>query len=166
MRARQESCCFTGHRPAKLPWRYDESDPRCQTLKRRLWDAVELAYEQGFRHFLCGMAQGCDFYFCEAVLNLKKLRPDITLEAAVPCPSQADRWPADQRERYERLLAACDYETMVSAEYSPSCMLRRDRYMVDHASLLIAAFDGSAGGTRYTVEYALKRGLSIVDLPI
>ena len=29
MRARQESCCFTGHRPGKLPWRYNEFDPRC-----------------------------------------------------------------------------------------------------------------------------------------
>lgn len=37
---------------------------------------------------------------------------------------------------------------------------------MDHASLLIAAFDGSAGGTRYTVEYAMRRGLEIVDLPI
>ena len=33
-------------------------------------------------------------------------------------------------------------------------------------SLLIAAFDGSVGGTRYTVEYALRRGISIVDLSI
>ena len=55
---------------------------------------------------------------------------------------------------------------MVSDHYTSSCMQRRDRYMVDHASLLIAAFDGTAGGTRYTVEYALSRGLSIVDLPI
>ena len=38
--------------------------------------------------------------------------------------------------------------------------------MVDHASLLIAAFDGSAGGTRYTMEYAMNRGVSVVDLPI
>ena len=38
--------------------------------------------------------------------------------------------------------------------------------MVDHASLLIAAFDGTPGGTRYTVEYALRRGLTVVDLPI
>ena len=45
-------------------------------------------------------------------------------------------------------------------------MQRRDRYMVDHASLLIAAFDGSAGGTRYTVEYALRRLVSVVDIPI
>ena len=166
MRARQESCCFTGHRPAKLPWGYHETDPRCLTLKRRLRDAVEIAYEQGYRHFLCGMAQGCDLYFCECVLEMRSLHPDVTLEAAIPCPTQADAWPAAQRERYQRLVSACDYETMVSDRYSSSCMLRRDRYMVDHASLLIAAFDGSAGGTRYTVEYALKRGLSVVDLPI
>jgi len=54
----------------------------------------------------------------------------------------------------------------VSACYTPACMQRRDRYMVDHAALLIAAFDGSPGGTRYTVEYAMRRGLEIVDLPI
>ena len=166
MRARQESCCFTGHRPAKLPWRYDETDLRCRALKDRIRDAVEGAYEQGYRHFLCGMAQGCDLYFCECVLELRQRHPDVTVEAAIPCPTQADAWPADQRERYRRLVEACDYETMVSAQYSSGCMLRRDRYMVNHASLLIAAFDGSSGGTRYTVEYALNRGLGIVDLPI
>ena len=31
---------------------------------------------------------------------------------------------------------------------------------------MIAAFDGSAGGTRYTVEYAMRRGVSIVDVDI
>ena len=166
MRARQESCCFTGHRPGKLPWRYNEFDPRCLKLKRRIADAVELAYEQGFRHFLCGMAMGCDLYFCEAVLALREHHPDVTVEAAIPCPTQADAWPPAQRERYDRLVAACDFETMVSGQYTSTCMLRRDRYLVDHASLLIAAFDGTSGGTRYTVEYALNQGLAIVDLPI
>ena len=166
MRARQESCCFTGHRPGKLPWRYNEFDPRCLKLKRRIADAVELAYEQGFRHFLCGMAMGCDLYFCEAVLALRERHPDVTVEAAIPCPTQADAWPPAQRERYDRRVAACDFETMVSGQYTSTCMLRRDRYLVDHASLLIAAFDGTSGGTRYTVEYALNQGLAIVDLPI
>ena len=81
-------------------------------------------------------------------------------------PTQANAWPPDQRARYQALVARCDYETLVSARYTPSCMQRRDRYMVDHASLLIAAFDGSAGGTRYTVEYAMRQKISIVDLPI
>ena len=81
-------------------------------------------------------------------------------------PTQADSWPAAQRQRYRALVESCDFETMVSSVYSSSCMQRRDRYMVDHASLLIAAFDGSAGGTRYTVEYAMRRGLDVVDLAI
>ncbi len=166
MRARQESCCFTGHRPAKLPWRFHEEDPRCLQLKRRLADAVELAYREGFRHFLCGMAQGCDLYFCEAVLDLREHYPDITVEAAIPCPTQADTWPAAQRERYRRLLERCDLETMVSDQYTSGCMQRRDRYMVDHASLLIAVFDGTAGGTQYTLQYAMSRGLDIVDIPV
>ena len=33
---REQSCCFTGHRPDKLPWGENESDPRCLALKRRL----------------------------------------------------------------------------------------------------------------------------------
>ena len=115
MRAKQESCCFTGHRPDKLPWRYDEQDPRCAALKRRIADAVESAYAEGFRHFLCGMALGSDLYFCESVLALREKHPEITLEAAIPCPTQADAWPPDQQARYRRLLDACDAETMVSS---------------------------------------------------
>ena len=160
------SCCFSGHRPNRLPWGSRESDERCLDLKGTLADTLEDLYGRGFRHFICGMALGCDFYFAEAVLALRELHPDVTLEAAIPCPTQADAWPAAQRERYARLVASCDFETMVSDHYTSSCMQRRDRYMVDHASMLIAAFDGTAGGTRYTVEYALNRGLTIVDLPI
>ena len=166
MRGRPSSCAFTGHRPAKLPWGYREEDPRCLALKRRIRDAVESAYEEGYCHFLCGMAQGCDLYFCEAVLALRERYPEVTVEAAIPCPTQADAWPEAERDRYRELVARCDMETMVSDTYSSTCMQRRDRYMVDHAMLLIAAFDGTAGGTRYTVEYALRRGIEIVDVSI
>lgn len=166
MPARQESCCFTGHRPGKLPWRFQEEDPRCLRLKQRITDAVESAYEMGYRHFICGMALGCDTYFCEAVLALRQRCPDVTVEAAVPCPTQADGWTRDQQVRYRALLEACDLETVVSAQYTVGCMKRRDRYMVDHAALLIAVFDGTAGGTRYTIQYAMQRGLEIVDLQV
>ena len=160
------TCCFTGHRPGKLPWRYNEEDLRCVSLKARIADAVEAAYQEGFRHFLCGMALGCDLYFCECVLRLRQMHPDVTVEAAIPCPSQAEGWPAEQRLRWQRLVAACDYETMVQQQYSPGCMQRRNRYMVDHASLLIAVHDGLPGGTRRTIEYALRRGIGIVDIPV
>ena len=166
MRARQESCCFTGHRPNKLPWGYHEEDPRCAELKKRMSHVLEAVYQEGYRHFICGMAQGCDTYFCECALALRQIHPDVTVEAAIPCPTQAAAWPAADRRRYEHLVAQCDFETVVSAQYSSSCMQRRDRYMVDHASLMIVAFDGSSGGTFYTVQYALRRGLELIDLSI
>ena len=166
MRIRQETCCFTGHRPSKLPWHYNEKDPRCLSLKRRITSAVEAAYEEGFRHFLCGMALGCDLYFCETVLALRNAHLDVTVEAAIPCPTQTDRWPAAQKIRYQKLLDACNLETLVSSQYTSCCMRRRDRYMVDRSSLLIAAFDGTPGGTSYTIQYAMGQGVTVVDLPV
>lgn len=163
---REESCCFTGHRPEKLPWGGDETDQRCLTLKARIRDAVERAYNSGYRHFICGMAKGCDFYFCEAVLALRDERPGITVEAAIPCESQPDRWKEADRLRWRSLIDQCDFETMVQHYYDRGCMHRRDRYMVDRSARLIAAFDGLPGGTQYTVVYAMRHGVDveIIDL--
>ena len=164
MRGKPITCCFTGHRTNKLPWGDQEGDPRCLRLKARLLDAVRSAYDNGFRHFICGMALGCDFYFAEAVLSLRAEHPEITLEAAIPCPTQSDSWAAAEQERYRRLLSCCDYETLVQDHYSPGCMQRRNRYMVDHSALVIAVFNGQSGGTRQTLAYALAQGIPFVDI--
>lgn len=166
MKARQTACAFTGHRPGKLPWGDNESDIRCLALKAKLLAAVESAVQEGMEHFICGMAEGCDLYFAETVLELKEKYPHITLEAAIPCPTQADRWSKAQRERYQGILSRCDYETLVQQSYTPDCMQRRNRYMVDHAALLIAVNDGKPGGTRSTILYAMRRGRNILDIPI
>ncbi len=163
---REKTCCFSGHRPSKLPWREDEQDPRCIALKVSIRRAVEGAYEKGYRHFICGMAQGCDFYFCEAVQALRGLRSDVTVEAAIPCEEQAQRWPERDRERYFDLVGQCDFETMVQHHYDRGCMLRRNRYMVDRSNLLIAAFDGTLGGTMYTVTYAMKQNIEVEIIDI
>ena len=97
------TCCFTGHRPQRLPWGDNEADLRCQAVKARLTRAVAEAYDRGYRHFLCGMAQGADLYFCQAVLNLKAQHPGVTLEAAIPYEGQADHWPPADRLRRQRL---------------------------------------------------------------
>ena len=158
-----EICCaFTGHRPARLPWGANESDPRCLALKEELARSVEEAYAAGCRHFLCGMAQGADLYFGEAVLSLRDRRPDVTLEAAIPFAGQADRWPQADRDRRQAILDRCDYETVVQHSYSPGCMARRNRYMVDRARRLIAVYDGQPqGGTFQTLAYAMQKGLAI-----
>lgn len=165
MHGREATCCFTGHRPEKLPWGTDETDPRCAALKQKIYDAVESAYDEGMRHFICGMARGCDFYFGEAVLSLRREKGDVTLEAAVPCSEQAGSWPEEDRDRWWSLLSQCDLETLVQEHYTRGCMLRRNRYMVDHSALLIAVYDGVGGGTRRTLEYAIRQKVPFVDIP-
>lgn len=158
---RETTCCFTGHRPDKLPWGNNEADPRCLALKTQLKEAVERAYAAGFRHFIAGMARGADLYFAEAVLALRVVYGDITLEAARPFKGQSDTWPLPDKRRYAKILELCDYETLVQSEYDRACMMRRNRYMADRSSRIIAIYDGvPEGGTAQTLAYALRQGLS------
>ena len=160
------TCTFTGHRSSKLPWGYNEEDPRCRELKQRIYDTAEAVFSAGFHDFICGMAEGCDLYFCEAVMALREEHPEIRIEAAIPFAGQADRWPAAQRSRYDRLLSECDRQILLQADYTPGCMMKRNRYMVDHADLIIACYDGRTGGTLNTLRYALEKDVRILHLPI
>ena len=96
---REHTCCFTGHRPDKLPWGTDERDPRCVAVFEQLTAALDRAYAAGCRHFICGMARGGDLLFCRAALALRDRQPGVTVEGAIPCQTQADRWPANERAR-------------------------------------------------------------------
>jgi uncharacterized phage-like protein YoqJ len=159
------TCCFTGHRPEYLPWGYDESDPRCLALKDRLAQALEGAYARGYRHFICGMALGSDLYFGEAVAALRRVHADITLESAIPYLAQASAWPPDQQARRARLLDQCTHEIVVQHHYGPGCLQRRNRYMVDRSSLVLAVYNGQGkGGTYTTLCYALSHQRTVTIL--
>ena len=157
-------CCFTGHRPEKLPWGREESDPRCAALKQRLIQSIRHQITQGVDTFICGMARGCDFYFAEAVLELRGEGAPIRLEAMLPCPEQPSRWPVEDAARYEQILLDCDAVYLTEARYSEGCMLRRNRAMIDRSHRMISVWDGSRGGTGSAVRYAKQKGLVIDSL--
>ena len=101
------------------------------------------------------------------MLALKERRPDVLLECARPCESQADRWPEEERVRYQSILDRCDYETLVQHRYDRFCMMRRNRYMVDRSARLLAVYDGEPkGGTAQTLAYALRKGLHVTILEL
>ena len=163
---REHSCCFTGHRPQKLPWGMNEDDPRCLALKREIAARLDAVYELGYRRFLCGMAIGCDMYFAEAVLALREKYGDVTLEAAIPFGDQPGRWSQKLRLRYNKLIDSADQVTVLQYGYTPDCMMRRNRYMVDHASLLLACYDGRPGGTMNTILYAERNEVKVLVIEI
>lgn len=160
------TCCFSGHRPTKLPWGGNEDDERCKALKDELAARLEGLYGAGYRRFICGMAIGCDMYFAEAVLALRAIRPDVILEAAVPCATQPDRWAAPLRRRYNELLNASNKVTLLSVNYTHECMMRRNKYMVDRSSLLLCCYNGLPGGTMKTILYAERSGLDVIIIDV
>ena len=159
-------CAFTGHRASKLPWGFNESDPRCVRLKAHIYSVAETLCETGIERFLCGMANGCDLYFAEAVLALQERFPDIALEAAVPYPGQADRWSEREKRRYASILARCAAVTVVSPEYTRSCMVERNRLMVEQCDILLACYNDQVGGTRTTLRMAVKADREVIIIPV
>lgn len=124
---------------------------------------VEL-YAEGFRVFVSGMALGFDLAAAEAVLALRDSCPDVQLVCAVPFEGQERRYPTAEQERYRRVRAQADRSDIVCEAYSPDCYARRNDLLVECAAVLVAWYDGSAGGTRYTVRRAKRHGLRIVGL--
>lgn len=160
------TCAFTGHRPKKFPWGYDENVADCIKLKQELTAQIAALVNLGAVEFLSGMAEGTDTWAALAILALREKNPTLKLHCVLPCENQADKWSAFARERYAAILSAADKVTYVRREYTPDCMLERNRYLVDHAAVLLAVYNGEhRGGTAATVRYAQKRGrhLIIID---
>ena len=159
-----ERCCaFTGHRPKKFPWGYDETDSRCLTLKKALAGQIAELVDDGYTDFFSGMAEGADTWAALDVLTLKKENPALKLHCVLPCEGQADGWSALARELYFSILDQADEVAYVRREYSKNCMLERNRYLVDHATCLLAVYNGEwRGGTAMTVRYAQKLGREII----
>ena len=161
-----ERCCaFTGHRPRKFPWGYNEADARCVALKETLAKEIAKLVNAGYTDFFSGMAEGTDTWAALAVLALKKENPALRLHCVLPCEGQADEWSASAQELYHSILAQADEVVYVSREYRDGCMLKRNRYLVDHAACLLAVYNGERrGGTAMTVRYARKMGREVIVL--
>lgn len=161
-----ERCCaFTGHRPKKFPWGYDETDTRCVALKKALADQITKLVEAGYTDFFSGMAEGADTWAALIVLTLKNENPALKLHCILPCERQPDQWSVSARELYFSILEQADDVVYVSRAYSKGCMLKRNRYLVDHTACLLAVYNGEQrGGTAMTVRYAQKLGRQIVRL--
>lgn len=156
------TCCFTGHRPSNLPWGYNEKGVKFFIFKLRLYNKIIRAINSGYIHFISGMALGIDMICAEIVLNLKKRYPNITLECAIPCTNQAEKWTNYSIVKYNNILSKADTITYVSSrKYYKGCMHNRNKYMIDNSNLLIAIYNGSNGGTKQTIQYAKSNNLNI-----
>lgn len=154
---KENSCCFTGHRPEKLNMPEGE-------IKKELEKAIKQAISDGFTTFISGMARGVDMWAAELVLKEKENNDKITLVCAIPFEGFEKRWDYTEKNRYNSIIKKADYIKFVCEHYSKSCFQIRNCYMVNNSSRIIAAYNGNPGGTRNTIIYAQKSNTEIVNI--
>lgn len=146
-------CAFTGHRNVR------------EDLNLNVLTAViKSLVENGVTTFLNGMARGFDLIAAQCVLKLKNEYPQIKLIACVPCPNQEKYFSEEDKKTYYKVLEGCDEVKLLSKCYYKTCMLVRDRYMVDNCAHLIAYYRGEEGGTEYTLRYADDKEIEVYAL--
>ena len=151
---RMHRCCFTGHRPQKL--RRSETE-----IKADLESAIQQAIADGYTTFITGMAYGVDIWAGQIVVRLRKSNPALHLIAAVPFRGFEDRWSSDWKRAYQELLEQADLVKYICPGYNAGAYQRRNEWMVDHSSRVIAVFNGEPSGTKNTIEYANKQAVYI-----
>lgn len=89
-----KTLCVTGHRPAKLPWKYKkeglEYDEYCESLSCYIDDCIR----HGYTHFISGMALGVDMDFAETVLDFKAQYGFPILLECARYPTAWGSWPS------------------------------------------------------------------------
>lgn len=155
------TCCFTGHR--NMP-KSDKS-----RVLREIISTVSFLSSKGVTNFRAGGALGFDTLAAAVVIDLKRQNPKLKLILDLPFPGQSDNWNENEKRIYEFEKAHADEinfygETPVGRAKISEYMFKRNRALVDNSSYCICYLKNNKGGTAYTVDYATRRGLEIINL--
>lgn len=120
--------------------------------------------EQGYLYFGVGGALGFDTLAAKTVLRFKERYPQIKLILVLPCKTQTSGWGEKDIQIYEEIKSRRDKFVYTSDEYTRGCMFKRNRHLVDYSSVCICYLTEQKGGTAYTVDYAKKQDLSVINV--
>ncbi len=150
-------CCFTGHR---------QISPDCaEALGRALENAMVKLIQSGITSFRAGGAVGFDTFAALKVIEMRKKYPQLRLCLYLPCKNQSQRWNQYSKDVYEYVISAADEVLYTSEEeYTSGCMQKRNRALVDGSDICIAYCQKDDGGSAYTMRYAQKCGVRVLNL--
>lgn len=152
----EKTACFSGHR--NIPINVYTS------LEERLESELTNLIKQGIYNFYAGGAQGFDTLAALTVLKLKKDFHNIRLILTLPCMEQTKYWNEKDKKIYDQILHEADKVVYTSEHYFNGCMHKRNRYLIDNSEICICYLTETSGGTAYTVDYAVKKGLQVINL--
>ena len=153
---RNETCCFTGHRQIP-PGEQSE-------IENKLECTITGLYQRGIRYYGAGGALGFDALAARTVIRLRENCPGMKLILVLPCLTQTRGWRSEDVTEYERIKAQADEVFYTAQQYTRGCMHKRNRHLVDHSGVCVCYLTREKGGTAYTVRYAEKQGLEIINI--
>lgn len=154
---------FTGLKPHKMPFGFDEDSPACISLKEMIKKSlIELIENENVTRFISSVSMGIEMICAEIVLELKREYPYLELEAAVTHKEQSLLWPDKYRERYDAILEQCVYINLSSDEYMEGLIEKRNKYMINKCDLILAIWNEKSGVIGDFMSYALKRKKQII----
>lgn len=154
---KRHRCCFTGHRPEKL----GVSEARAKAL---LKSAIQQAISEGYVTFLSGMARGIDLWAAEIVIEEREKNDNIHLVCVSPFNGFEMRWSEQDKTTYYSIMEQADLVKYISQHYYKACFQVRNEWMVDRVSRVIAAYNGTKGGTKNTIEYANRKEIFVENI--
>ena len=147
-------CAFTGHRPERL--RGMET-----AVIAGLRKEILAAIENGYTTFITGCSRGVDLWAADIVLELRRTNKSLRLICAVPFEGFESQWPPDWIKHYEMVRKQADWVEIIASGYSLDVYQKRNIWMANRATRLIAVWDGYPSGTKNTIEYAENTGLDM-----
>ena len=156
MREKSNTCCFTGHR--------DISALSYQELADRTDPILQMLINNGYKYFVCGGAIGFDTFAATYVCSLKKRGIDVKLVLMLPCRDQTKNWGEYEKQVYDYILSRASSAEYITDSYTSWCMHERNRRLVNGSQICIAYMKESRGGTAFTFNYALQKGLEVINV--
>jgi uncharacterized phage-like protein YoqJ len=137
----------TGHRPVSLGGYGPDARIRLAEF------AIEQLQELKPRKVISGMAIGWDTALAQAALSLR-----IPYIAAIPFFGQEKLWSHADQQMYLKLVQdASEVVIVCQGGFESHKMQIRNRWMVDRCDLVLALWNGRAGGTGNCVRYVEER---------
>ncbi len=152
------SLCFTGHRPEKLP-----TGAALDALLQTLYFYIDNAVKLGFTYFYTGLADGIDYYAAAYLFRLRKQNPAISIVGIQPCSDYRLFFQCsgyDLHHLDEMLEKVNKLVILPGTRFQKGIFLKRNCFMVDHCSGIIAVCADGRSGSMQTYRYAIKNGLA------
>lgn len=164
--AKEKTVAFTGHRKEKII-RENGDCNLLNVIATETYHEILSLCQKGYDTFLSGMSEGFDLIAAEAVLEAKKVFPNIRLIAVIPFKEQEKKYSYEDKKLYKAICEKASDIIFTSQAYHDKAFFDRNDFLVLNASYVLCYYiAGMRSGTMYTVNRASKADMEILNIRV